>query len=342
MPVRGLTETPRVPRLGKIRLGEKVETQSRNGVRPTARPYFVCPPEVQAVYGEKPTELRILFLSDDESVVASQFYRAYKGIGLVCRGDGYNADASLDGDELEKRGGDVTQPLPLEAWASSRSSRIVRHPIACPGAGYDGGPACPMVASKGCGIRMFLQFAVIGVPGLGVWQMDTGSVVSIARINGTLTLLRSLVGHISGIPLTLRRVTADVQVEGKSKTVWVVELGCELDMLKLYEASQQKPVMHLLPPPAEEEADHDVDDEVTAESPPAQVIPAPSDDALSKLREAAGALPTAEQRALRERIVGAFPYAERDGRFGFANLSAEDVVTVLGWLQPTAVEDPQP
>ena len=52
---------PRAPRAGKIHLGEKV-TNAKGTTYPKATPYFVCPPEVQAVYGDKPTSLKVMFL----------------------------------------------------------------------------------------------------------------------------------------------------------------------------------------------------------------------------------------------------------------------------------------
>ena len=192
-------------------------------------PYFVCPPEVQAVYGEEPTELKIVFLSDDLDLIASQYYRAYNATnGLICRGDGYTADALLDADELQRGGGE----LALNAWAhgetrgpgSKATSKFVRQQIGCGGTGYEGSPPCPMFAAKKCAIRNYLQFAIKDVPGLGVYQLDTGSTISTRQINGAIELARLMFGGIRGVPCTLRRVKKDVSPDGVKKGVWMVEL----------------------------------------------------------------------------------------------------------------------
>ena len=52
MPIKGLTTDRQemLPRIGKIRLGIK-KKHSNGREYPAATDYFVCPPEVQAVYG---------------------------------------------------------------------------------------------------------------------------------------------------------------------------------------------------------------------------------------------------------------------------------------------------
>ncbi|MBM3301375.1 MAG: hypothetical protein FJY85_15660, partial [Deltaproteobacteria bacterium] len=96
MPIKGVTEVVRLPRLGKIRLGIKRENAS--GVPyPCPTDYFVCPPEVKKVFGVKPRELRIMFPTDDETQWASQYLRCYSASrGLICRGDGETAVAKTD------------------------------------------------------------------------------------------------------------------------------------------------------------------------------------------------------------------------------------------------------
>lgn len=257
MPVRDLTERPNIPRLGKIRLGLKDEQRGF----PKNVDYFVCPEEVQAVYGEKPTELRIVFLADDLERIASQYYRAYNASsGLICRGDGYNADALLDGDELKKSGGELT----VNAWAhgatrgasSAATTNFIRQQIPCAGAGYDGNPACPMFATKKCAVRNFMQFAIRDVPGLGVYQMDTGSVINIKNINGTIEMARMMFGGVAGVPMILRRSKLEVAPEGKKTTVNGVELivDTQYSLANLLELRKGSPAAALLPPVDETEA----------------------------------------------------------------------------------------
>ena len=60
MSIKGLSETRRLPRLGKIRLGEKVEGKGGKEY-PKATDHFVVPEEVAAVYGNEPKRLNIMF-----------------------------------------------------------------------------------------------------------------------------------------------------------------------------------------------------------------------------------------------------------------------------------------
>ncbi len=81
----------RMPRAGKIHLGVKVP-YTKNGVqkeRPKEVEYFVCPPEVQEEFGEKPTELKIALPSNEISEIIPYAFKRYKqGAGLICKGNG--------------------------------------------------------------------------------------------------------------------------------------------------------------------------------------------------------------------------------------------------------------
>jgi len=63
----GLSEVRRLPRLGKIHLGVK-EINAKGVEYPKAVNYFVVPPEVAEVYGEKPTELDIVIPTEDPNI----------------------------------------------------------------------------------------------------------------------------------------------------------------------------------------------------------------------------------------------------------------------------------
>lgn len=87
-------------RIGVIRLGELVP--GKNGPRPENKPYFVLKdaPDLVATYGEKPTELDIMFTSNDEDMIVSHYLTMYKCKNpheknpgkrkhyLMCRGEG--------------------------------------------------------------------------------------------------------------------------------------------------------------------------------------------------------------------------------------------------------------
>ena len=90
MPIKGVTDVPRLPRVGKIHLGIKA-TNSQGREYPQAVDYFVLPPEVEAAFdipegGLK--ELPIVFPHDDLNLIAPAYYMAYSARGLTCKGDG--------------------------------------------------------------------------------------------------------------------------------------------------------------------------------------------------------------------------------------------------------------
>ena len=205
MPIKGLTERRRLLRLGKIHLGVKA-TNAKGVEYPKAVDYFVCPPEVQAVFGEKPAELRILIPVEDEEKWASQYYRLYSQTrGLICKGDGEVCIRTVD---------TATGGLP-----DKDSKQVAMHEMTCDGRD------CPEYGVR-CKEVMNLQFLLPEVPGLGIWQIDTGSVNSIQNINSAGDLVRRLYGRISMIPLllTLEPQTVKSPDDGKQKTVWVLNL----------------------------------------------------------------------------------------------------------------------
>lgn len=233
MPIKGLSNLGRLPRLGKIHLGVKVPVEGKEGVfRPKAVDYFVCPPEVRAVYGPKPRELRIMFLSNNPDAVASLYYRAYgKATGLLCKGDGELARALVDVEAWERAQGEVR----LGIWATHLSRATERVEIPCAGEGYDGQPPCPLYAGRGCRRLLMLQFAVLGLQTLGVYQLDTSSFFGILNVNGFLELLSSTIGRIAGLPLLLRLVPQEVAPDGRRKTVHVLQLTADVSIERFLE-----------------------------------------------------------------------------------------------------------
>lgn len=269
MPVRGVSDHPTIPRLGKIRLGYRDE--AKRGA-PVNTPYFVCPDEVKAIYGEEPVELKIVFLSDDPELNASTYLRAYNATsGLICKGDGYTADALLDADELRRSGGELN----VNAWAhgdtrgdaSKSTANFVHQQIHCAGGGYEGQPPCAMFAAKKCSLKNFIQFAIKDVPGIGIYQMDTGSLISTRQIDGAIKMAGVMFGGIRGVPCILRRVKKDVAPDGKRKGVWMVELEVDTtySLSNLIELRSGPIARLLLPPVDESEVYGPVDDDEEAE-----------------------------------------------------------------------------
>jgi hypothetical protein len=227
MPIKGLSDQVRLPRLGKLRLGIKVEGNGNPYPQPVD--YFVCPDVVKAIYGDKPRELGILFPGEDPSKWASQFYRCYSRTrGLICKGDGERAIALVDGD--------------TGTLASRDSRNTVLKEVECDP------EHCP-VYGKRCRRVMNLQFLLPDVPGLGVWQLDTSSYWSISNINSGIKLLTALCGRISMIPLTLKLAPREVHPGGFKKTVYVLSLDIPGTMTEILQYAQMPRGKAILPAP---------------------------------------------------------------------------------------------
>lgn len=248
MPIKGLSEKRRLPRLGKIHLG--IKAKNDKGVEyPKMVDYFVCPPEVQELFGEKPKELRIIIPLEDEEKWASQYYRCYSRTrGLICKGDGETAMRMLD--------------IQTGALADRDSKNVEMKEVPCQGR------ECPDYKVK-CKEVMNLQFLLPEVSGMGVWQIDTSSVNSIRNINGAAELIRAVYGRVAMIPLllTIEQIEVTSPADGKKKKVSVLNLRTKATMIDLMQASL-KPPAQLIAGLGEEEA-------IT----PAEVLDLPNGDA---------------------------------------------------------------
>src|SRR6267143_3063118 len=101
--VVGLTDHPRLPRLGKIRLGIKA-TSAKGTEYPRAVDHFVVPDVIKSVYGDKPRELDVVFPSDEVGRVAGVSWKQYTAArGKVCWGDGQRAVRLVDADLVARR-----------------------------------------------------------------------------------------------------------------------------------------------------------------------------------------------------------------------------------------------
>ena len=238
MPIKGISEIVRLPRLGKIRLGIKKENAS--GVSyPFPTEYFVCPEEVRKVFGEKPRELRVMFPTEDPTQWASQYLRCYSASrGLVCRGDGETAVAKID-----IRTGEIAGKESIE----TEMKEITCNPAKC--AYYQKGQ---------CRRVMNLQFLLPDCPGFGVYQLDTSSFFSIVNVNSGLELIRGTCGRLSMLPLSLKLIEQEVQPEGKKKTVRVLRLTAPYSLAEIQRYAQIPPGQALLLPPPDNEAPDDL------------------------------------------------------------------------------------
>jgi len=272
-PIKGITETRRLPRLGKLHIGikKKKVVNGREVEYPSAVDHFVFPEDnplyddLVRVFGEKPKELRILIPVEDEERWCSQYYRAYsQSRGLICKGDGDTALRMVD--------------IRTGALADRNTTEAVLKEVPC--AGRD----CPDY-EQSCREIMNLQFLLPEVPGLGVWQIDTSSINSIRNINSAADLVKRIYGRVSMIPLLLTLEPQEVQdAEGKRRTVNVLNLRTNRTLLEMME-TVTKPTPEML---AAGETELPVPDDET----PEMVIPQVQEE---KVTQQAAAEPPKEE-----------------------------------------------
>jgi hypothetical protein len=241
MAIKGLTEARRLPRIGKIHLGKKEISKRTGGEYPVATPYFVCPPEVQDVYGKEPRKLDVIIPLEDEEIWASQYYRQYSRTrGLVCKGDGATCRRMIDAKTGLIAGKDTKEAV----WQEG-----------CECKGRD----CEDYKGKACQEVMNLQFLLPKVLGLGIWQIDTGSIHSIMNINNCATMIRAMCGRVAWIPLTLTLEPQEVNNpdDGKKKTVHCMQLRYGGSAESLIVDSERPRLQVLLGAPADDEAPDD-------------------------------------------------------------------------------------
>lgn len=208
--VKGISERRRLPRLGKIRMGIKKISQTSGKEYPAETEYFVCPPEVQKVFGEKPTELEIMFPIDNLDVIFPQAYTMYGSTkGVKCKGNG---ETALRKDE--------------ETGAWNEYSP-------CP---------CEYLDTKKCSLRGHLQFMIPKVNMGGVYQLDTGSYNSTVDVNSGLDYVAELVGRFNMLPLVLKRVPRETHAEGGKQTHYtlMVELRANLPEINMIKENPDK------------------------------------------------------------------------------------------------------
>ncbi|MEM3793347.1 MAG: hypothetical protein QXS76_00410 [Candidatus Bathyarchaeia archaeon] len=193
--VIGISERRRLPRLGKIRLGVKVVNPKTGEERPREVPYFVVPPEVARVYGEKPVELDIMFPVNDPALVFPQAYKWYgESRGLKCIGDGQRAYRLNDTGEMVER--------------------------ECP---------CELL-EKQCTLRAHLFVILPKVNMGGVYQIDIGSYNSIIDVNSGLDYVQALIGRFAMVPLKLRRVPREIPYEGTLRLHYPLQIFFDGDI----------------------------------------------------------------------------------------------------------------
>ncbi len=225
-PIKDLSDSVRLPRLGKIHLGIRHPEKGY----PMKTDYFVLPKDhsdydkMVELYGKEPKELPILIPVEDEEQWASQYYKAYnQTYGLVCKGDGETAMRMAD---------TKTGNLP----SGKETEKVALIEMTCPG------NECKEYQAKKCHEVMNLRFILPEVPGIGVWQIDTGSKNAILNINSSARLIQKAFGRISMIPLklTLEEIVVNNPETNKKQKVFVMNLRTDVTMAQLADAAREQ------------------------------------------------------------------------------------------------------
>lgn len=193
----------RLPRKGKIRLGIKQVSRKSGNEYPVETNFFVCPPDVQAVFGEEPKALQIMFPTDDELKVFRQYYASYgSNQKLKCQGDGEKAQRRVDGKLIE---------------------------MACPGP-----ETCDFANEKDekgkkknpCAARFDLLFVIPDVAIGAVYQISSQSINSDIDIRSGIDMTRATFGRICWVPMELSRYETKIAdpETGKMNTHWPLKL----------------------------------------------------------------------------------------------------------------------
>lgn len=224
MPIVGLTDQSRPPRIAKIRLGAK------DGGKGFPRAWdhfnFVDAPELEQIFGPDAKALTDVYLpSDDEEVFAPTFLKAYRKSGLFCKSDGVeamrvNVGLGDDGKPLDPQGAAIAQTLSPPAAVGSW------FPMPCP---YQD---CTFFQRKLCKPVMRLLFMILHpkLPKLGLYEIATSSeigIVDVLSYTRYVKRMRALNGgpeSLMGVPFNLKLVPRQVQPDGKAKTVYVLAL----------------------------------------------------------------------------------------------------------------------
>jgi len=262
--IKELSERRRLPRLGKIRLGVKMVSMKTKKEYPKETQFFVVPPEVAKVYGEKPTSLDVMVPINDPEVVFPQAYKWYGGQrGLKCIGDG---EAALRLNE---------------------ETRAMQE-IVCPCERLDGGE-CQKMAN----FMVILPKINMG----GVYQIDIGSYNSIVDINSGLDYVQALVGRFAMVPLRLCRAPKETHFGGQKQIHYTLQLflDADVDTLNALRENTSRVLLSTrnlaLPPSEDADLGAIVVDDKEPEKEQVAVPPAPQEKAIQSAERTSGIAP---------------------------------------------------
>jgi hypothetical protein len=206
----------------KVAIGEGPKPDDENGSpralfhfvfkRRTMRGQMVCwepAPDIAEVFGEKPTELAVIFLHDDPREVCPSEYALWTRKGRLCHGELVQiANGNTPRYEMHaiRR---TTEHPEGESWPGNHKylegSKLGR-PIESCGAG------CPELESGKCGPSADLYFILEKFPSLGaICRLHTGSKTSVPNLSNAVAQLHSWNGGRLKWVKAVLRVTPELR-----------------------------------------------------------------------------------------------------------------------------------
>ncbi len=206
----------RLPVTIKVAIGEGPQPGEQNG-HPRRLDHFIFKrktlrgqdvvwepaPDIAAAFGEKPTELGIIFLNDDPREVLHTEYAWWTPSGCKCHGELVQIENG-DGARYEMRAIRRTQKHPEgESWPGNYKyvdGPKKGQPVPCCGDG------CPDLERGDCRPSGDLYFILEKFPTLGaVCRIHTSSYRSVRNLsNGLMQIRRFNGGRLAGIKAVLR------------------------------------------------------------------------------------------------------------------------------------------
>jgi len=149
--------------------------------------YWEAAPDIAEVYGDKPTELEVIFLHDDPREVCPSEYALWTRKGRLCHGELLRI-SNGDAQRYEMQAMRRTREHPEgESWPGNH--KYVDGPMK--GQPIEGcGEGCPELGSGKCGPSADLYFILEKFPSLGaICRLHTGSKTSVPNLSNAVAQL---------------------------------------------------------------------------------------------------------------------------------------------------------
>ena len=223
--IKGISDVRRLPRLGKIRLGEK--KKGERGDYPSKLDHFSFKdvPWVAEVYGDNCKEIDIILPVENQDTFFSQERKAYRKAGLFCKSSDGDTAVRVrvgvsDGKNSTAPAGTVMDPEGEAHLKETGEAVEVGEMFELPCAGEH----CSFTDKKMCKPIGRLLFMLPKVQRFGCYEISTTSFNSMMTLNSYIEAIRGTAGRVSMIPLRLRLVPKQVQVNGKATGIFHLEL----------------------------------------------------------------------------------------------------------------------